>query len=88
MDRIGDGKEAIKIYAQYIGLLDQTRMIDQLLAPGSKGEVGKLRNFEFLDKFDTTVEKAAKVAGRVDPADPTRNLYGQEGWVILLNCLH
>jgi hypothetical protein len=28
MDRIGDGKEAIKIYAQYIGLLDKARMID------------------------------------------------------------
>jgi hypothetical protein len=41
-----------------------------------------------LDKFDSTVEKAAKVAGRADPADPTRNLYGQEGWIILLNSLH
>lgn len=62
-------------------------MIDQLRAHGKSGEVGKLNRFEFLDKFDSTLEKACRIASLKDPNDSTKTLYGQDAWLVLIRFL-
>ena len=54
----------------------------------STGEVGKLSHFEFLGKFDSTLEKATRIAGKRDPNDASKVLYGEESWILIIEFLH
>lgn len=64
--KLGDGLKAIDVYLSYMDKIDKKRMTDQLFALGSQSSnVGKLNHFEFLGKFDQTLEKAAMIAGTV-----------------------
>jgi hypothetical protein len=56
------------------------------LIPGTDEGVGKLSHFEFLGKFDSTIEKAVKVACRKDVDNHL--LYGTEAWLMILKLLH
>jgi hypothetical protein len=44
------------------------------MIPGTDSGMGKLGHFEFLGKFDSTIEKAAKVASIKDVDG--KSLYG------------
>ncbi len=48
--------------------------------------MGKLGHFEFLGKFDSTIEKAAKVASIKDIDG--KSMYGQTAWLMILKIIH
>ena len=56
------------------------------MIPGTDAGVGKLSHFEFLGKFDSTIEKAVKVASRKDVDN--KSLYGRDVWLMILKLLH
>lgn len=56
------------------------------MIPGTDSGVGKLGHFEFLGKFDSTIEKAVKVASRKDIDG--KSLYGQSAWLMILKIVH
>ena len=51
-------------------------------------DVGKLIHFEYLSKFDLTLEKQTKIAAKKDPNDPQKIQYGEEAWFLILEHLH
>jgi hypothetical protein len=71
VEKVGDGKEAIRILSKYIDLIDLKRLVEQLLVVSlQNSDVGKLSHFEYLSKFDSTLEKQTKIAAKKDPNDP------------------
>ena len=48
--------------------------------------MGRLSHFEFLGKFDTTLEKASKIASNV--TEEGKSVYGEDGWFLILEFLH
>ena len=57
------------------------------MIPGNDSGVGKLGHFEFLGSFDSTIEKAVKVANRKDMND-NKSMYGKQVWLMILKLLH
>jgi hypothetical protein len=67
--------------------IDQKRMVDQLFALGMQSsDVGRLSHFEFLGKFDTTLEKASRIASKV--TEEGKSVYGEDAWFLILEFLH
>jgi hypothetical protein len=87
MEKLGDGLKAITIYLQFMEKIDQKRMVDQLFALGMQSsDVGRLSHFEFLGKFDTTLEKASRIASKV--TEEGKSVYGEDAWFLILEFLH
>jgi hypothetical protein len=49
-------------------------------------DVGRLSHFEFLGKFDTTLEKASRIASKV--TEEGKSVYGEDAWFLILEFLH
>jgi len=69
--------------------IEFSRFYDQLNLLSLDGDqFGKLNHFDHLGKFDTTLDKAAKVAETPLKHDATKPKYGEEAWLAILEFLH
>jgi len=67
INKVGDGMQALRLYTQVMNKIAINRMIDQLLLIRKEDwDFGRVYHSKDLGRFDYILDKAYKIAGKVE----------------------